>query len=390
MSAKFIAITGLSLAVGLGLPDSAAGVTISAGGNICISGSGVSCSLAGSSSIVVNPGSPTGSTSTVSSGPFAGITDFAVGATAIQGTIKVTGGPTFRHVNALATGKTGSTPYMVISDSSQGIVLVSMDPASGVLPLPTGTASAPTGVVVADLDGDGNDDIIAVDGADDALSVMFGRNDGSFAPPVLVPLASKPTQFVLADIDGDGHPDLLVPDAAAGTLDVYLNDGHGGFAAATPKAAGSRPLSIAGADLDGNGHVDLVVGNGDDSLSVLLNDGHGNFSVTHYGTDGVNPDHLYLGTMLASPVFISVTDAADDAGAYFQGNGDGTFQPAILNSGGDCATTICATATPVTSGTTSKPGKPAATAPASGGGGDLGLFSLILLGLAGFIRRLAR
>jgi MYXO-CTERM domain-containing protein len=234
-----------------------------------------------------------------------------------------------------------------------------------------------------------------VDGTDQTLSVMLGKNDGTFAPAVLVSLASKPTQFVLADVDGDGHPDLLVPDSAADTLDIYLNDGHGGFAAPLPTAAGDRPFSIAGADLDGDGDVDLVVGDHDDSMSVLLNDGHGGFSVTGYSTGGVSPAHLYLGTMMTASVFISATDGADDAGAYFQGNGDGTFQAAVLNDGGNCATTICATATPVTTGQggggTSKPGKkPVVTTPASGGGGDFGFFGLMLIGLAGLIRRFAR
>lgn len=343
----------------------------------------------------VDPGTP-------SADPFAGVTDFA--AETVDGTLSVDGGPTFDHVNGIAFGKTGSINYLVVSDASQGIVLIPEDSmgspmVNDMVTLPTGAASAPTGVVTADLDGDGNDDIIAVDGPDYSLSVMFGKSDGTFTAPVLVPLASKPTQFVLADVDGDGHPDLLVPDAAAGTLDLYTNDGHGGFAVAPmPVAAGSHPFSIAGGDLDGDGHVDLVVGDSDDSLSVLLNDGHGTFVVSNYSTSGVHPDHLYLGMLAGSAIFISATNAADNAGAFFQGNGDGTFQPAVLNSGGDCAMTICATATPVTttqgssgsSGRTSKPSKPAAAVPASAGGGDIGLLSLMLLGIAALRRRFAR
>ena len=409
MSTKLVLVTGLSLTVGLALPAAAdsAGVTISAGG--CITISGVTCTGASS----VAPPIVTGSGSSVaSSDPFAGVVDYAAYDSLMS--VSVDSTLTYDHVTGIAFAQTGGKTFTVLSDT-QGIVLIPeqfsggssmsvsgstsgsgavIDP-SAVTTLATGAASAPTGVVVDDLDGDGNDDIIAVDSTDGTLSIMFGQSDGTFAPPVVVSLASKPTQFVFADADGDGHPDLLVPDAA-GTLDVYINDGHGGFAAHTAIPVGTRPFSIAGADLDGDGKADLVVGSDDDSVSVLLNDGHGGFTLKNtYSTGGVRPDHVYLGRMIDGPVFISVTDAADDAGAYFQGKGDGSFEPAVLNDGGNCATTICATAIPTTSGsgstTTPKPKpKPVVAMPASGGGGDLGLPSLVLLGIAALRRRFAR
>ncbi len=67
---------------------------------------------------------------------------------------------------------------------------------------------------------------------------------------------------VLADLDGDGDLDLLVTGIGVGTRG-FLNDGNGHFAAATdaglvPKYAGT---SMTLADVDGDGDLDLYVAN---------------------------------------------------------------------------------------------------------------------------------
>lgn len=317
------------------------------------------------------------------------------------------------HVSGFAGAVTDTTSYFVMSVPTQGIVLVPYDedgnPLDGaVSTLSTGAASGPSGVVVADLNGDGQDDIIAVNGDDDSLSVFYGNSDGSFSAPQLVSLASKPRFFTLGDVDGDGNLDLLLPDGSAGTLDIYLNDGHGGFAAPVTAAAGAHPISIGAGDLDGDGDLDLVIGDGgDDSLSVLLNDGHGGFSLTSYAA-GTHPDYLWLSYDGYDPYSIWVYDAAYDAGSVLAGNGDGSFQTAeVLDmSGGsagcgpDCmmsATGGTPTATGGSINVTKVHKDPrtgdvhvTATQGASGssGGGALDLLSLVLLAAFGRHRRI--
>src|SRR5438105_11633668 len=71
------------------------------------------------------------------------------------------------------------------------------------------------------------------------------------------------TGAVSADVDGDGDLDLLVNGLGRGTR-LFLNDGRGHFREATTQAglggsAGSMSLALA--DVDGDGFLDLYVAN---------------------------------------------------------------------------------------------------------------------------------
>ena len=80
----------------------------------------------------------------------------------------------------------------------------------------------------------------------------------------------------MADFDGDGAQDLVAVSSGNGTASVLLGAGNGTFAKAIDYAAGDRPLHLTVADLNGDARPDLVVST-DTGLNVLLNDGHGPF-----------------------------------------------------------------------------------------------------------------
>ena len=146
------------------------------------------------------------------------------------------------------------------------------------------------GLVVADLNGDGNPDIITTaptSFANGAVEYALGNGDGSFQPQVRVLTGQAPIAVAVADLgsqvtlpDGstvlgppDGIPDLIVANNGIvanfsnGPPDVVivpgLADAQGqfdGFGSPFVLAAAKSPLDLQVADLTGGGTPDVVIG----------------------------------------------------------------------------------------------------------------------------------
>ncbi len=130
-------------------------------------------------------------------------------------------------------------------------------------------------LAVADVNGDGIDDLFVTGTAGQAGELFLGQPDGSYKPAPSQPWAdaaeSDDVGATFLDVNGDGHPDLLV--SAGGVRSargdallndrLYLNDGHGNFTlapAGTLPADGESTGVVAAADFDGDGKVDVFVG----------------------------------------------------------------------------------------------------------------------------------
>ncbi len=143
-------------------------------------------------------------------------------------------------------------------------------------------------VTFADVDGDGDLDILAAKGAYSANQNRLFMNDGhgvfSDRTEANLPKNMDKTSMIAAcDVDGDGDLDLVVGNEGSPDF-LYLNDGKGKFKDATagnlPVLAGDT-MSLACGDLDGDGRPDIVVGKYKFRYSeqnrVLLNTGKGRF-----------------------------------------------------------------------------------------------------------------
>jgi enediyne biosynthesis protein E4 len=155
-------------------------------------------------------------------------------------------------------------------------------------------------LAVADVNGDGLDDVYIGGAKEQGGRLLIQQRDGRFVPSDDALFAqdaiSEDLGAAFFDANGDGRPDLYVvsggnefsEEAPALQDRLYLNDGRGHFRKTVDNlpaesASGSR---VVPGDFDGDGAIDLFVGGrvvpghyGIDPRSMLLhNDGRGRFT----------------------------------------------------------------------------------------------------------------
>jgi hypothetical protein len=202
--------------------------------------------------------------------------------------------------------------------------------------------SAATALATADLNGDGNNDLVVVNGnnaTSASVSVLLGNADGTFQTAVTYPTAgSFSASAVIDDVNGDGHPDIvsISGGATAQQISVLLGNGDGTFKAAQSFAAPALPgpaqptatpiVTLITADVNGDGKKDLIGSNG----LVLLGKGDGTFTVASA------PAFPYVQALSDEGPNLAAGDLNNDGKldlvvnngltvSAWIGNGDGTF-----------------------------------------------------------------
>lgn len=134
----------------------------------------------------------------------------------------------------------------------------------------------PDEFALADLNEDGNLDIVVANHDTDHVTLLLGDGNGTFAPadgsPIRVDVQPHPHVVRSLDVDGDGHLDLMVDNRDAEGVLVLRGNGDGTFdMPGTQIDVGGDPYrGMAVGDINGNGKLDLVTPNPSE-VGVLLN-----------------------------------------------------------------------------------------------------------------------
>jgi hypothetical protein len=101
------------------------------------------------------------------------------------------------------------------------------------------------------------------------FTTTAGVATGTFGSGTTVAAGQLPASVALADVDGDGDLDILTTNGTkAGTVSIRFNQGGGRFSGAGGVAVGAYPAHLVAADVDADGDLDLLVANtGGNSVS---------------------------------------------------------------------------------------------------------------------------
>ena len=198
-------------------------------------------------------------------------------------------------------------------------------------PTPIGRVASPN--EPGDFDNDGLPDAATGNTADNTVSIVLGRGDGTFDPQQVVPVGGQPHGLAVFDADGDGDPDIATANTAGNNVSLMLNDGNGVFGPAVSfDGGGNGEYSLGAGDMDNDGIYDLVVGTRNDQLIHVLR-GNGNGTFTHRSSRGAGGATwmLALGDVDGDRnLDVATGNGGSGNGAILKGNGDGTLGPAAV------------------------------------------------------------
>ncbi len=192
-------------------------------------------------------------------------------------------------------------------------------------------------IAEGDFNGDGKADLVITNYGDNSVSVLLGNGDGTFQAPKTFPVGIHPGLVAVGDFNRDGKPDLAVSNVDSGTVSVLLGNGDGTFLPALDFPVGPNPWYFTVGDFNGDGILDLAVSDYGCSLdcntspsntvTVLLGNGDGTFRPAPSLTVGNGPAGVTVGDFNGDgKLDLAVANVNENTLSVLLGNGDGTFQ----------------------------------------------------------------
>jgi hypothetical protein len=140
---------------------------------------------------------------------------------------------------------------------------------------PTGPYSVPNSIVIGDIDGDKNYDIVVTNSNTSEIGIFFGYRNGTFA--VLktygTGYGSGPSFASIADLNRDNLTDIVIANTGINTVVIFYGTGNRTFSKSEsyPFNYNYRPTSVFIGDLNNDSWSDITVANyGSNHVDVFL------------------------------------------------------------------------------------------------------------------------
>lgn len=211
-------------------------------------------------------------------------------------------------------------------------------------------AGSARGLWVADLDGDGDNDVIS---SGDFKIAWYENTDGNgnFGPQQIITTdIDGAVKVFAADLDGDTDLDVLSASQYDHKVAWYENtDGNGNFGNqilinVPPNAEGAK--SVYAIDIDGDSDLDVLSGSDqDDKVAWYENDGNGNFGQQHIISDNADSVITVHSDDIDGDGDMDVLSAScnDNKVAWYENDGNGNFGPEqIISTNTSCADVVYA------------------------------------------------
>ena len=190
-------------------------------------------------------------------------------------------------------------------------------------------------VIGSDVDGDGDMDAVVTNSDVNTISIHYNQGGGTFPGSIRAKANYRAVGVACGDLNGDGVTDIAISNYQSGGASVCLNNGDSTFQDNVDyrlidynDACGT----IVCADLDADNDSDLVMTNfGDDSVAVLLNSGSGSFVYAASYPVGSHPWPVAVGDFDgADGPDLAVASSADSTLAILLNAGDGSYGAATM------------------------------------------------------------
>ena len=204
------------------------------------------------------------------------------------------------------------------------------------------SADGATSVHAADVDGDGDMDVLSASANDNKIAWYESHGSQDFTRHTITTSAAYANIVYAADMDGDGDLDVLSASKNDDTIAWYENDGSESFTEHAISTSADGAFSVYAVDVDGDGDMDVLsASSGDDKIAWYENDGSESFTEHAITTSADYANTVYAIDMdVDGDMDVLSASNYDDRIAWYENDGTESFTEHTISTSANGAFSV--------------------------------------------------